>query len=397
MTSSSRLAELKQIAMETVERHAGELGEISERIWSKPELNYEEYEAHKLLTNFLEAKGFDVKKSFPLETAFVATFGSGGLRIGICVEYDALPDVDHACGHNLIAESSIGAALALQEVVRACGGENQVVVFGTPAEEGGGGKVKMIEAGVFNDVDICIMAHPAPIELGDSIWLARDSMTMVFHGRAAHAAAAPWEGVNALDAAVACYNSISTLRQQMKPDCRVHGVFKDGGEKPNIIPRRAELLYYVRAERNEDVADLKERITKCAQGAAMATGCTVDVSTADPFYAAVFQNNTLMSLYVQNQKDQGVPFEEDHLKEMFKASTDMGNVSVIKPAIHPLYKIATKGVNHTPEFNTAANDAVNQLPTLNVARSLAMTAIDVICQPDILAKVLADFEKGPTR
>jgi len=389
--------ELKRIVKDTVDGYSKELADISAGIWNNPELCYNEHKAHALLTGFFQKIGFSVKEKYPLETAFVATFGeptANGIRIGVCVEYDALPDVNHACGHNLIAESSVAAALALQAVIKKTG-SHQVVAFGTPAEEGGGGKVKMIEAGVFNDVDICLMAHPAPIELGDSIWLARESLNLVFHGKSAHAAAAPWEGVNALDAAVACYSSVSMLRQQMKPDARVHCIIKDGGEKPNIIPRRAELNYYIRSESNDDVKDLVQKITNCAQGAALSTGCTLETSVPDPFYAAVFQNQTLMKLFVDNQKSLGVEYNEDHLKHMFKASTDMGNVFIVKPSIHPLFKIATKGVNHTPEFNTAAIQPENQPATLNAGKSLAMAVVDVITTPGLLEKIREEFKQGP--
>lgn len=386
---------LKKVVCNTIDNRKDDLNHISQEIWKNPELNYEERFAHKLLTTFLEKEGFEVRKSFPLETSFIARYGckeNDCLKIGILCEYDALPNIGHACGHNLIAEAGIGAAIAVKEVLQKDSSiKAEVLVYGTPAEEGGGGKVKMIEQNAFDEADVCMMSHPAPFEIATPIWLARDQVSFVFHGKASHAAAAPWEGINALDAAVACYNSVSMLRQQSKPSNRIHGIIVDGGDKPNIIPQRSEMNYYIRGLLDEDVRELKERVIDCAKGAASATGCTVDVFTKDPFYSAVTTNEILIDLYIKNAKTLNVEFK-DAVSDMV-ASTDMGNVSQIKPSIHPLFKIPTKGANHTHEFTKSTGSQESQLPTLNSAKSMAMTAVDLICNPKLILDVKDKFTK----
>jgi len=347
------------------------------------------------LTSFLEKEGFKVDRKTPLETSFIARYGDHtGLKVGVICEYDALPGIGHACGHNLIAEAGIAAALGIKAVLMSNKDlKAELIVFGTPAEEGGGGKVKMIEMGSFDETDICMMTHPTPYEIPTPIWLARGQLTVTFHGRTSHAAAAPWEGINALDAAVACYNAISMLRQQTKPTSRVHCVITDGGEKPNIIPERSELNIYMRGLTDEDTLDLMEKVRNCAKGSALATGCTVDCVENDPYYSSVTTNKTLIDLYVKNAKSVGVPFNDDDMVTKLTASTDMGNVSKIKPSIHPLYKIQTGGANHTHKFTDATGHADNQLPTLNSAKSLAMTAIDVICNQGLMKDIMEDFHK----
>jgi len=386
------VTELKALVCKTIDDRNSDLNKISQEIWNNPELSFNEHFAHELLTTFLEKEGFEVNKKTPLETSFIARYGCGsGLKIGVICEYDALPGIGHACGHNLIAEAGIAAALGIKAVLMNRPDlKVQLIVFGTPAEEGGGGKVKMVEKGVFDEVDICMMSHPAPFEIASPIWLSRSQLALVFNGKASHAAAAPWEGINALDAAVACYNSVSMMRQQTKPTNRIHGVFTDGGDKPNIIPQRAAMNYYIRGLLDSDVEDLKEKLINCAKGAALATGCTVDISEDDPFYSAVKTNKILTDFYVKNAKSLGVKFNDPDSSMV--ASTDMGNVSQIKPSIHPLYRINTAGANHTHEFTKATGSAESQLPTLNSGKSMAMTAIDVVFTPNIMKEVLNDFK-----
>ena len=245
---------LKTLASSTIDENTEELKTIGEKIWSSPELCYKEYKAHDLLTGFLEKKGFSVERSYTgIETAFRAIFGSGRPNVCVICEYDALPEIGHACGHNLIAEAGVAAGLGLkaaQELSNAPKG--RLTVMGTPAEEGGGGKEFLIQNGAFEDIDVAMMVHPTPYSAVSAIWNCISSLQITYTGKAAHAAAFPWEGLNALDAAVMAYTSISVLRQQMKPKWRVHGVITNGGAKPNIIPEKTSMEYYIRAPNRSD-------------------------------------------------------------------------------------------------------------------------------------------------
>merc|ERR1719378_285065 len=248
------------------------------------------------------------------------------------------------------------------------------------------------EKGVFDEADICMMSHPAPYEIPRPCWLGVAQYKIVFKGKTAHAAAAPWEGVNALDAAVACYNNVSMLRQQMKPTNRIHCTIVDGGERPNIIPERSEMFYFVRAQTDKEVTSMVERLRKCAEGAAQSTGCTMEMSESSPYFAAVNTNEVMIDLYIENAKSLGVQFNDDHMREVLQASTDMGNVSAIKPSIHPIFKIKSEETNHNHGFTKASGSAESQLPTLNSAKSMAMTAIDIICEEGLLQKIQKSFE-----
>uniref|UniRef100_A0A7M5XFK9 Peptidase M20 domain-containing protein 2 n=1 Tax=Clytia hemisphaerica TaxID=252671 RepID=A0A7M5XFK9_9CNID len=388
---------LKKVVDKTIENRKNDLNDISQEIWKNPELSFNEVKAHECLTNFLEKEGFTVSRKTPLETSFVAKYGdcTGGIKVGVICEYDALPKIGHACGHNLIAEAGIGAALALKAAMDSSKDlKINLIVYGTPAEEGGGGKCLMLEKGVFDEADICMMSHPTPVEISTPIWLARIQLDIVFHGKTAHAAAAPWEGINALDAAVACYNNVSMLRRQMKPTNRIHCTIVDGGERPNIIPERAEILYCTRSQKDKDNEKLIEKLRRCAEGAAQATGCTMEMKESGPFYAAVNTNQVMIDLYIGNAKSLGVPFEDDHMRETFQASTDMGNVSAMKPSIHPIYKIKSEDVNHNHGFTKAAGSSESQLPTLNSAKSMAMTAIDIVCEKGLLNKIQKSFKES---
>jgi len=385
--------DLKSLICSTIDGRSSDLNDISQSIWNKPELRFEEHHAHELLASFLEKEGFDVKRKSPLETSFIARYGdNSGLKVGICCEYDALPGIGHACGHNLITEAGIGAALGIKEALSSSEDvKAELIVLGTPAEEGGGGKIKMIEKGVFDEIDICMMSHPTPYEIPTPKWLSGANRVVTFHGCTSHAASAPWEGINALDAAVSCYNSISMLRQQIKPTSRVHCVITDGGEKPNIIPERSQLNISMRGLTDEDALDLVEKVINCAKGAALATGCSVDFVESVPLYSSITTNKTLIDLYIKNAQSLGVLFNDGDMVDQLKASTDMGNVSKFRPSIHPLFKIKTEGANHTHKFTDAAGHADNQLPTMNSAKAMAMTAIDVICNPRLMNDIRRDF------
>lgn len=262
-----------------------ELKAVNHTIHDNPELGYKEIIAHDTITTFLEAQGFNVTRhAYGLDTAFEAELGEGGRLVIFCAEYDALPDIGHACGHNLIATASIASFVALAEVVKKTGIKGRVRILGTPAEEGGAGKVKLLEAGAFSgDVAAAIMMHPTAnhsfppgyIALAGVKFIASLKFRVEFHGRTAHAGGEPWQGLNAVDAAVSAYTSISMLRQHIHPDERIHGVIEDGGNVPNVIPDYSRVNYYIRSPTNERAHLLLARVMACFEAAAKATGCTL--------------------------------------------------------------------------------------------------------------------------
>nr|XP_058939234.1 xaa-Arg dipeptidase isoform X2 [Kogia breviceps] len=279
---------LKLRAAECIDEAAERLGALSRAIWSKPELAYEEHHAHGVLTRFFEserpAASWAVQPHYQLVTAFRAEWGPPGgwaaprpLHLGFLCEYDALPGIGHACGHNLIAEVGAAAALGVKGALESLPGPPlpvKVIVLGTPAEEDGGGKIDLIEAGAFKNLDVVFMAHPSQENAAYLPDVAEHDVTVKYYGKASHAAAYPWEGLNALDAAVLAYNNLSVLRQQMKPTWRVHGIIKNGGVKPNIIPSYSELIYYFRAPSMKELPVLTKKAEDCFRAAALATGCT---------------------------------------------------------------------------------------------------------------------------
>ncbi|KAH0582564.1 hypothetical protein H2248_010500 [Termitomyces sp. 'cryptogamus'] len=260
-----------------------QLRELSLKIHSHPELGFQEKYAHDVMTAFLEKHGFEVTRHYAgLKTAWRAEYsvGHGGRVLGVNSEMDALPGIGHACGHNLIAMSGVGIAVAVKTALVAHDIAGKIVILGTPAEEGGGGKVILLKRGAYKDMDVCLMSHPAPGEAhsaADGSTNAAQSMFVQYTGKTAHAAGSPWEGINALDAAVSAYNSISSLRQQLKPDLRVHGIIQGSNWTPNVIPDNARLDYIARASNKTDLVDLVERIKRCFHAAALATGCDVNI------------------------------------------------------------------------------------------------------------------------
>ncbi|KAK3590609.1 hypothetical protein CHS0354_018829 [Potamilus streckersoni] len=393
---------LKEIAREAIDKSLTDLHKLSQDIWNNPELAFKEYFAHERLATFLETLNFTVQRKFKLETAFKACYGkesSPGPHIAVLCEYDALPGIGHACGHNLIAEVGVGAALGIQAAMKA---DDQpmgtLTVLGTPAEEGMCGKADLIQLGAFEGLDVAMMAHPSQVTLSKPRYVSMTPVNIIYKGKASHASSYPWEGVNALDAAVMCYNNISCLRQQMKPDWRVHGVIKNGGQQANIIPEETELEYYIRTPNDTDMIVLKKKISDCIEAAAMATGCMVDYKFGSKSYSYLLSNQTLATLFEHNAELVGVEFETDEEKrQKFGGSTDMGNVSQILPSIHPKFYIGTSFSQHTKEFAVAAGDPMAQPYTLAVAKALAMTAIDLYTDPSILEKVRRDFEEDIQR
>ena len=386
------MEDLKTRAIAEIEEYSQDFQKISEEIWNNPELNYNEHKAHAVLTNFLEGKGFHVERSYlGIQTAFRATFGdSTGPNVCVICEYDALPEIGHACGHNLIAEAGIAAAMGIKIVLEAHDApKGLLTVLGTPAEEGGGGKVKLIKNGAFEKIDIAMMVHPTPVNAVRAEFLAIVMLEVTFHGKAAHAAAFPWEGVNALDAAVMAYNNISVLRQQIKPAWRIHGIISNGGAKPNIIPELTKMEYYLRATTRDEVKDLYSKVMACYEAAAKAAGCTFEVTELG-FYEELVSNPTLCDFYEANSTTLGVVNE--HLKDFPRGSTDMGNVSFVVPSIHPLYKVGDgTQINHTREFTAITNTPEAHQNTLTAAKAMSMTVVDVLTNPAVLEQIKKEF------
>ncbi|HEX6220921.1 MAG TPA: M20 family metallopeptidase [Acidimicrobiia bacterium] len=357
-----------------------ELRAISRWMYENPELGYEEHQASARLTRFLAGQGFAV--TFPahdLGTAFEATVGAHGPRVVICAEYDALPQVGHACGHNIIATSSVGAAAALAKIVDDLG--IRVTVLGTPAEEGGGGKIDLIQAGAFEDAAASMLVHPSPHDLADPRLLAAQGFTATFTGKTAHAAATPEHGINALDAFVQAYNNISTLRQQFEPTDRVHGVINEGGAAPNVIPDRTVSQWIVRAATAERFETLRARVLACFEAAAVATGCSLDIAYEGDPYIDLVSNPLLVGLFAANSTALGraMPtYAESRIET--SASSDMGNVSHIVPSIHPSIAIETTAVNHQPEFAAATITPSGEKALRDGALAMAHTIIDMATQ-----------------
>ncbi|XP_031574744.1 peptidase M20 domain-containing protein 2-like [Actinia tenebrosa] len=404
LKSSFKMADasrLKKIACEAIDNHAQALRQINRKIWEKPELSFKESFAHDVLTGFLESEGFQVTRKWTLETAFGGqSGGDSGPCIGVISEYDALPEVGHACGHNLIAESGIAAAIGIKAALAATDNKlGRVRVLGTPAEEGGGGKVLMIKNGCFKDVDFCMMVHPCPTDSTVPSVLARETAFVTYKGYAAHAAAFPWEGINALDAAVMAYNSVSAMRQQMKPTWRVHGVICEGGVKPNIIPDKTRLEFFFRAPTDGEIDELKQKLAGCFEGAAKATGCTADIEFGNSqYYSNLESNPTMASLYQKNAETLGIQFPSlAEQKAKVLGSTDMGNVSHVIPSIHPIYSIDSMAVNHSYAFTAAAGTDVAHDKTLIAAKAMAMTAVDLFCSQDLREQAKQEFTKAHSK
>jgi amidohydrolase len=374
-------AALKERIASSVDRLADTLLAISHDIHAHPELAFREHHAAGVLTRTLEAFALAPRRgAYGLETAFETEFQ--GHRSGPCVallaEYDALPGIGHACGHNLIATAALGATLALAEVRDELAG--RVRLLGTPAEEKGGGKELMIRAGAFHGVDAAMMIHPSGINLATMPCICVAEVRVEFHGRAAHASAMPHKGVNALDALLLAYQAISNLRQHIQATERIHGIVTDGGLAPNIVPEFAAGDFYVRAANAADLAALKPRVQACFEAGAKGTGCSVDVKWSDVDYLDLRTSWPLAERFQRNAEALGRQFFPlEKLPAGSSGSTDMGNVSHRVPSIHPMLACAPPHVViHNPEFATWAASELGDAAALDGAKALAMTTVDYL-------------------
>ena len=387
------MSAVKDLVGPAVDRLADELDTLSRRIHDHPELGYQEVKAAGWLSEFLESQGFKVERGVAgVDTAFRGTLDTGdGPTIAILCEYDALPAIGHACGHNVIAAAGVGAGAALA-AVRAQLPKGRIQVIGTPAEEGGGGKVKLIRGGVFKAVDVAMMIH------GFDRWIMHQDLLGIvrcgfeFTGKAAHAAADPWEGVNALDAVIQTFNNVSMLRQQVRPEARIHGIVTSGGAAPNIIPEFASATFYVRAADIDYMWALQKRVIACAEGAARATGCALRViEQRDNAYEPMKRNATLLDAFRANARTLGIVESPESRERM--GSSDIGNVSQVIPAIQPMVQIAPEGTPiHSRAFEAAAVEPLARDGMLKSAKIMAMTACDLLANPALVKEARREFE-----
>ncbi len=390
------LEEAKARVIAEVDRRAESLIDASHQIHARPELAFEETFAHSLLTDLLEADGLAPERgAFGLPTAFAASAGTTGPTVAVMCEYDALPGIGHACGHNIIATAGLGAGLAAASLANELGG--QVRILGTPAEEGGGGKVMMMERGALAGVDAAMMVHPAGADLRAMNAIAIQQLLVSYEGVAAHAAAAPHKGRNALDAAILGYNNVAALRQHIRPVERIHGIITDGGDKPNIVPAHAASHWYVRAANLRALDALKARVLRCLQAGADAAGCEMSWEWLDPTYADMRDNEPLIDLYAANVARFGRHPISPADGTAVVGSTDMGNVSYEVPSMHPMIEVAPPHVAiHTLEFETYAGSASGDRAVLEGAKAMAMTIVDLWLRPDVLHQVRGAFADRPS-
>jgi amidohydrolase len=368
-----------------------EMLRIVRALYDAPELPLREKNAAALLTGILRDNGFETEQGVAgMETAFIGSSGSGSPSIALIAEMDGLPGLGHACGHNIIAAASTGAALILKKLLPA--GSATIKVFGTPAEELGIGKIEMIKAGCFEDIDFAMMVHPSSKRQVIKHFLGLAKVRFIFHGKAAHAAAYPEDGVNALDAVIQTFNSVNAMRQQTRQDVRIHGIITDGGVAPNIIPARGSCYFYVRADDLKELEKSKERLISCAKAAGLATGCSLEIEE-DPRVIAPMK--ILPSFYrVYSEQLAALGLEESEApQDKNKGSSDIGNLSHVVPTIHPHVPIG-EGINiHTEGFAAATVSNRGELAAVEGATALALTTIELIFSPGRMADIRKEFIK----
>lgn len=384
------LQEWKRRILTAVQRSQEQLFRIATELYHNPEVGLQEFKAADLLTGTLEQAGFRVDRGIAgMPTAFRAEWGSGGPTVALLAEMDALPGMGHACGHNIIAATAIGAARALQESLPESAG--RVVVLGTPAEELGIGKVDMVAAGCFDHIDCALMVHPSSRRQVVKQYLGLAKVRFVFHGRAAHAGAYPEEGINALDSVLLTFNGLNALRQQLRQDIRVHGIITEGGTAPNIIPERASCYFYVRADDLAAVHETRERLIACAEGAARATGCRLEVQEEPRVIAPVRPNKVLSQLYAVQLAYLGLE-ESSSLPGKAKGTSDVGNVSQVVPTIHPHVPIGEGLRIHSESFARATISGQGRAAVVEGATALALTAAEYFASEQIRTEVAAEFQ-----
>jgi len=386
------IEKLKLEVRQGVESSEQKLIQLSLKIHDNPELGFKEEKAAAWLTSYLEDEGFHVERGLAgLPTAFQATYGQESPRIALLAEYDALPKLGHACGHNIIGVSAVGAGVAAKHAVDQLGGT--IVVMGTPGEEVLGGKIDLVKTGAFKEVDVAMIVHPDTRNMPTEEALACSTLEVEFFGRAAHAAGQPHKGINALDAMVLAFTSINSLRQHIRGDARIHGIITDGGEAPNIVPAHSAATFMVRALDDDYLAELNHRVLDCFTGASMASGARLEYRWKDRTYAPMKNNMTLAGLFKQNLESLGRNVE-DFDRRSGMGSTDMGNVSQVVPSIHPTIAIAPHEVLlHSPEFATATVSEAGHDALLDATKAMAMTVVDIL-QSGVIDRIRQEFCDG---
>lgn len=384
--------ELKDRVIKEVDNLKFELFDLSKKIHSNPELGLKEYKACKWLTEILKKNGFKVRtKVAGLETAFRAEYPckEKGYNIAFLAEYDALPEVDHGCGHNIIASASLGSGIALSKLANSLKGK--IIVLGTPGEEGQGGKIIMLEKGVFRDVDCAMMIHPSDQTIVGREALSIRELKLEFFGRTAHAAAEPELGINALDAVIQTFNSVNALRQHVREDVRIHGIIMKGGVMPNIVPDYASAWFFVRALDDKYTEKVVDKVKSCARASAVSTNTKLKIWYGRG-YKAKRVNKNFYELFRKNLEFLGVKAEEPP-KHGGLGSSDIGNLSHALPVIHPYIAITRKGARgHSKEFAEAAISKRGNEAILIGAKTLAMTALDLLTT-DAMEKVKREFRR----
>ncbi len=388
--------QIRHDVIDAVDRLSGELIAISRFLHEHPELAYQERQAAQRLTALLKERGFEVSEAAGgLPTAFLARAGVDrpSATIAFLAEYDALPSLGHACGHNLIAASSIGAALALKSFLQALGG--QVLVIGCPAEENGGGKIALVEADVFAGIDAALLVHPSNRTELFKCALAMRALRVEFFGKSSHAAAAPHLGINALDAVLLSFSNLNALRQQLRDDARIHGVITDGGRAPNIIPDYAAARFYIRALDLPYLHDLHHRVVACFDAAARATGAKCAIHEEGNEYHPMRFNRALGEIFRANLEALGERVKQTP-EDQELGSTDVGNVSQVVPTIQPTIALTNRPevVCHTAAFAEATGGPAGDRALVLAAKALALTALDLFTDPSRLRQVQEEFRRS---
>ena len=395
------VAAARSAALEAIDTASHALIGLSKSIHANPEIALQEVRASAACAEFLEARGFSVERGVAdLPTAFIASTGTSAPYIAYLAEYDALPGLGHGCGHNLIAIAGIGAGLGVAAALPHLGGLGRVGVFGTPAEEAVGGKVLMAKAGLFRGVDAALGAHPGTCEAtcptveGSGLSLACVLVRIAFHGKAAHAAADPFNGVNALNAVIEVFNGINALRQHITGDARIHGVITHGGDVPNVVPHFAQAEFFVRAAKLAGMEALVEQVRRIAEGAALMTGASLEFSLPEEPYSDMITNYTMAARLSHHLTEMGLDLPPAK-PEPATGSTDWGNVSYEVPSLETSFPIMDRVCTwHSQEVVAAADSDFGYQNTLAVARALALTGIDLIADPELIGAVKDEFARA---
>lgn len=380
----------KAAAQERFDSVRDDMLALSHRIHANPELGYEEEKAAAWLSESLDAAGFQVETGIcDIPTAFVGRAGSGPLHIGICAEYDCLPEIGHACGHNIIAAMGIGAGIAAAKIADEVG--LTVSVIGTPAEEGGGGKIQLLERGGFSGMHAAMMVHPAPLDVVEFPIIAASMFDVCYTGKEAHASAFPERGINAADALTVAQTAIGLLRQHIRSSDRIHGIITKGGDAPNVIPAHTRASYMVRAKTIGDLAEIQEKVHRCFEAGALATGATLEIIGAEKPYAEMHHDPDMAAVYRRNAEALGRSFpDRGSSLERAAGSTDMGNVSLALPSIHPAIGIdSLPAVNHQPEFTAHCVSPAADKAVIDGALAMAWTAVDLATDTQIRQRLLS--------